>query len=138
MKAAKDEIQRMIGTTAGVGNEYKEQSGGMNTPWSGMQAMFNGAADLDQMQQFMQMQMQMNNPTFYQMPPPVESGEAKEGMGYPMSLTLSFSNQLLLPNLRSLKRRPLVWMTMKLLLVYNGLFVGKKQSTGFLGERRGR
>ena len=84
MKAAKDEIQRMIGTTAGVGNEYKEQSGGMITTWSGLLAMFNGAADLDQMQQFMQMQMQMNNPTFYQMPPPVESGEAKEGMGYPM------------------------------------------------------
>lgn len=93
MKAAKEEIQRMIGTTAGVGQEYKEQSQPMNNPWSGMQAMFNGAADLDQMQQYMQMQMQMSNPSFYQMQQ--SSGETNEpksdASGYPVMPYPSFS-----------------------------------------------
>ena len=92
MKAAKEEIQRMIGTTAGVGQEYKEQSQPMNNPWSGMQAMFNGAADLDQMQQYMQMQMQMSNPSFYQMQQSSESAESKlDAPGYPVMSYPSFS-----------------------------------------------
>ncbi|KNB42875.1 hypothetical protein JH06_3357 [Blastocystis sp. subtype 4] len=92
MKAAKEEIQRMIGTTAGVGQEYKEQSQPMNNPWSGMQAMFNGAADLDQMQQYMQMQMQMSNPSFYHMQQSSESAESKsDASGYPVMPYPSFS-----------------------------------------------
>ena len=90
MKAAKEEIQRMIGTTAGVGQDYKEQNQLLNNPWSGIQAMFNGAADLDQMQQFMQ--MQMNNPSFYPMQQSSESTESKsDASGYPNMPYPSFS-----------------------------------------------
>lgn len=80
-QAAKQEIQRMIGTIAGVGNEYREAQGGVPqwNPMAGMRSLFNGSLDLDQLQQYMQIQMQISNPNFYQNPAAPAVGEQPEG-----------------------------------------------------------
>lgn len=52
-EACKKEIQRMIGITAGVGNEYKEQDNVWN-PLAQMRGLFSGAMDMTQLNKFMQ------------------------------------------------------------------------------------
>ena len=67
MQAVKDEIQKIIGTTAGTSREYYEQPVGMPQPWNGnMSSMFNQVMDLSQMQQYLS-QMQMGG-SYYPMP----------------------------------------------------------------------
>ena len=68
--AAKREIQRLIGTFAGVG-EYDDSTAGA-PQWSvlsSMHSLFSGSLDLQQLQNYMQ--GQMANPSFYQAPPPM-------------------------------------------------------------------
>lgn len=73
--AAKREIQRLIGTFAGVG-EYDDSTAGA-PQWSvlsSMHSLFSGSLDLQQLQNYMQ--GQMANPSFYQAPAPLAPSDA--------------------------------------------------------------
>lgn len=73
--AAKKEIQRLIGTFAGVG-EYDDSTAGA-PQWSvlsSMHSLFSGSLDLQQLQNYMQ--GQMANPSFYQAPAPLAAPDA--------------------------------------------------------------
>ena len=72
--AAKREIQRLIGTFAGVG-EYDDSTAGA-PQWSvlsSMHSLFSGSLDLQQLQNYMQ--GQMANPSFYQAPAPLATSD---------------------------------------------------------------
>lgn len=72
--AAKREIQRLIGTFAGVG-EYDDSTVGA-PQWSvlsSMHSLFSGSLDLQQLQNYMQ--GQMANPSFYQAPAPLATSD---------------------------------------------------------------
>ena len=81
---AKAEIQRMIGTTVGTGTEYRESSKAAN-PWDPMmkmQHMLTSGLDLNQLEQYMQMQYQ----EFYQhqaVPPAAAVAQGAGAAGMP-------------------------------------------------------
>lgn len=54
VELCKKEIQRMIGVTAGVGGEYKEQDAGSWNPIAQMKGLFSGAMDMNELNRFMQ------------------------------------------------------------------------------------
>ena len=63
---AKAEIQKMIGTTAGTGHEYKEvEEVPRWDPMAQMRSMLASGMDFSQMEQYMQMQYQMGSQDYY-------------------------------------------------------------------------
>ena len=101
--AAKREIQRLIGTFAGVG-EYDDSTAGA-PQWSvlsSMHSLFSGSLDLQQLQNYMQ--GQMANPSFYQAPAPLA---ASDGAAVPaVSAMPAMPAVSAMPNMPSMQAMP--------------------------------